>query len=289
VVKTASKAQNIFGQKLYQIRAREALPRLVRQAQSKNPIFYEDLAIELGMRNPRNLNFVLGSIGTTIDELSLDPDWGEIPHIQSLVINQHEELPGTGFEAFLAQRLKEYRGLSLQEKKAYLQAYWLEIYAYPYWNDVLEACDLSPVSGNASKGIERAKNGRGNGGGEGPEHKKLKEYVAANPVLLGLSSRTPVGKPEAPLPSGDRIDVLFETRKIRLAAEVKSIISNKVDLIRGLFQCVKYRAVMEAERDFSGENYSVDALLVSGRALPKSLYALKNSLGVKVVEVLDDL
>ncbi len=286
MVKAAVKAQNIFGNKLYQIRARKALPILVRQAQFPKPIFYDDLSIELGMQNPRNLDYVLGSIGVTLDELSRDRDWGKIPHIQSLVINRRKMLPGDGFDDFLAGRLKDYRSLTPSEKRSYLQAYWYEIYAYPYWIDILEACDLSSASSKASKKIEKSKKSRGNGGGEGPEHKQLKEYVAENPKVVGVKPQTLLGKTEAPLPSGDRMDVLFETGKIRLAAEIKSSISNEVDLIRGIFQCVKYRAVMEAERDFSGENCSIDAVLVIGRSLPKSLYALKNSLGVKVVEVL---
>jgi len=60
---TAKISAPISGEKLYQERARAALPLLVRQAQAGAPIFYSDLADELGMPNPRNLNYVLGSIG----------------------------------------------------------------------------------------------------------------------------------------------------------------------------------------------------------------------------------
>ncbi|MFN3425668.1 MAG: hypothetical protein ACK40C_13280 [Novosphingobium meiothermophilum] len=126
MAETASQTDNMFGDKLYQVRARQALPILVRQALSRKPIFYKALAAELGMPNPRNLNYVLGSIGTTLNELASDPEWGEIPHIQSLVINQQRRLPGEGFEGFLAQRMKEYQKLSLAEKRAYLDAYWHE-------------------------------------------------------------------------------------------------------------------------------------------------------------------
>jgi hypothetical protein len=44
------------GDKLYQERARRAMPILVRQALASQPIYYSDLAEELGMSNPRNLN-----------------------------------------------------------------------------------------------------------------------------------------------------------------------------------------------------------------------------------------
>ncbi|WP_205028108.1 hypothetical protein [Oleisolibacter albus] len=285
MTETVSQAQNMFGDKLYQIRARKALPILVRQAASRKPIFYEALATELGMPNPRNLNYVLGSIGTTLSELSLEPRWGEIPHIQSLVINQHHRLPGEGFEGFLAQRMKEYQNLSPADKRAYLEAYWHEVYAYPYWQDVLEACKLAPASSGASNIIEKAKTGKSGGGGEGEEHRSLKEYVSNNPRLVGLPTHTR-GRTEASLPSGDKIDVLFEAPERLVAVEVKSRISDDVDLVRGLFQCVKYRAVMEAERGFKSARYSIDIFLASGRCFPESLRSLQNSLGVEVMEVL---
>ena len=288
MAETASQSQNMFGDKLYQTRARVALPILVRQAASRKPIFYKALAAELGMPNPRNLNYVLGCVGTTLQELSHKRGWdcGEIPHIQSLVINQQRRLPGEGFEGFLAERMKGYLGLSLADKRAYLDAYWHEVYAYPYWRDVLEACELAPASGGAADIVEKAKTGKSGGGGEGEEHRALKEYVANNPSVVGLPSNARAAK-EAPLPSGDKIDVLFDAPKRLVAVEVKSKISNDVDLTRGLFQCVKYRAVMEAERGFKGARYSIDAALVTGRAFPESLRSLQNSLGVQVVEVLN--
>lgn len=276
----------MFGDKLYQTRAKQALPILVRQALSRNPIFYKALATELGMPTPRNLNYVLGSVGTTLIELASDPDLGEIPHIQSLVINQHRRLPGEGFEGFLAERMKKYQNLSLADKRAYLDAYWHEVYAYPYWRDVLEACELDPASGGASDIVEKAKTGKSGGGGEGEEHRALKEYVAEHPGIVGLPSNARATT-EAPLPSGDKIDVLFDAPKRLVVVEVKSKISNDVDLARGLFQCVKYRAVMEAERGFKGARYCVDAVLVIGRTFPEGLCSLQNSLGVQVIEILD--
>lgn len=71
---TAKVAEPLSGDKLYQQRARSALPLLVMQAISSTPIIYEDLAHELQMPNPMNLNYVLGSIGQTL--LNLSQYWG---------------------------------------------------------------------------------------------------------------------------------------------------------------------------------------------------------------------
>jgi hypothetical protein len=275
----------MLGQRLYQMRARQALPILIRQAASQKPIYYADLAAELDMPNPRNLNFVLGSVGATVNQLSATyRRLGEIPQIQSLVINQTTKLPGSGFEGFLAEIAPNYSKLTFAEKRAYLDHYWQGIFAYPYWDDVLSILGLGKLSGSALMAIEEAKRGLGTGG-EGPEHLALKNFVQSNPTCVGFFSDID-GIVEAQLPSGDSIDVLFEGRGRLLGVEVKSSISNSADLARGLFQCVKYRAVMKAEQAFKGQKLDIDALLVVGRDFPSDLNPLRNSLGVKVVKVI---
>ena len=270
-----------------QERARRALPILVRQAASQKPIFYEALANELAMPNPRNLNWVLGSVGVTLQELARKPGWNEgIPHIQSLVINQQSRLPGSGFEGFLADRLSGYQDLAPAAKRAYLDGYWHDIFAYPRWPNVLKACGLAPANSDAADIIDKAKTGKSGGGGEGPEHQALKEFVRRNPTTVGLPSGFPHGTPEAPLPSGDKLDVLFSARNRMLAVEVESHISNNVDLTRGLFQCVKYRAVMDAGARIQGGHHHLDAVLVVGPRFPKRLKPLQSSLGIEVFELI---
>ena len=46
---TATVSEPISGDKAYQVRARAALPLLVRQAEAGAPVFYSDLAEELGI------------------------------------------------------------------------------------------------------------------------------------------------------------------------------------------------------------------------------------------------
>src|SRR4051794_35751946 len=96
---TAEIAEPISGDALYQRKAREALPILVRQAEACRPITYGDLAEEIGMPNPRNLNLPLGSIGQTLENLS--KRWREkIPPLQCLVVNKNTGLPGEGIDWF---------------------------------------------------------------------------------------------------------------------------------------------------------------------------------------------
>lgn len=82
---TARKAKPFDGDKLYQQRARAALPLLVRQAKVQQTIYYANLAEELRIPNPRNLNFVLGSVGRSLVRLGQERGW-DIPPIQCLVV-----------------------------------------------------------------------------------------------------------------------------------------------------------------------------------------------------------
>lgn len=68
-MQTAQIATDICGTGPYHQEALAALPLLLRQAEADEPIKYGSLAVELGMPNARNLNYPLGSIGTTLQQL----------------------------------------------------------------------------------------------------------------------------------------------------------------------------------------------------------------------------
>lgn len=277
---TAIISEPILGSKAYQIRARAALPLLVRQAEAGAPVFYSDLAEELGMPNPRNLNYVLGSIGQSLELLS--KVWKvKVPPIQCLVVNKSTGLPGEGIGWFLVKK-EEFSTLPLRQKRAIVEAELQHVFSYPRWQEVLQALELEPATSDFTPFVNKASGGFG--GGESDEHKALKEYVAQNPKVLGLGANAPVGTTEYLLPSGDCLDVSFSGKKIWVAAEVKSSVSAEGDIVRGLFQCVKYRAVMEAVLLTESRPPNARALLVLESKFPQSLIPLRNMLGVEVVE-----
>ncbi|TLS17956.1 MAG: hypothetical protein FDZ72_11640 [Betaproteobacteria bacterium] len=277
---TAKIASPLTGNKLYQERARVALPLLVRQAVAAKPIFYSALAEELGMPNPRNLNYVLGCIGQAMVRLS--KQWKDrIPPIQCLVVNKATGLPGEGIGWFLISK-EDFGKLPLRRRREIVQAELQHIYAYPYWDDVLAELELEPASTDFTTQIAAASGGRG--GGEGPAHQRLKDFVAKNPTVIGLSKTMPSGEPEYRLPSGDCLDVLFQSRKSWVAVEVKSHISDEADLVRGVFQCVKYQAVLDAVLLSKSMAVDARAILVLEANLPESLKPLCNLLGVEVVD-----
>jgi len=276
-METARVTESISGAKLYQQRARAALPVLVRQAHGGTPIHYSELAAELGMPNPRNLNYVLGSIGQTMNALSRQ--WREkIPPIQCLVINKATGLPGEGIGWFITDK-DDFRHLPKRQQRRLLEAELQKVFAFPKWLDVLKALRLSPVIHDYERVLSRASAFRA--GGESEEHRALKEFVARSPKLVGLPAGA-AGTLEWALPSGDTVDVLFDRRDEWVAVEVKSAISPEADIVRGIFQCIKYQAVIEAYQATLRRPQAARAVLVLAGNLPEQLVPLKNLLGVEV-------
>ena len=124
--------------------------------------------------------------------------------------------------------------------------------------------------------------------GESQRHKRLKEAIANNPTLIGCLPSLGRGETEFRLPSGDALDVFFRNESNWLAIEVKTAVSVEADLVRGLFQCVKYQAVLDAwRRVLMDDVIEVRVILALEANLPNSLLVLCDALRVDVVVVLN--
>ncbi|TWU54908.1 hypothetical protein Poly51_36300 [Rubripirellula tenax] len=276
--RTAEVADNMSGDKLYQQRARLALPLLVRYAFAQRVVTYEELARQLEMPNARNLNYVLGSIGVTLAELG--DRWVQpIPRIALLVVNKSTGMPGRGVDALLTESLES---LTKHQREALINETLATVFAYTHWLKVLAELELPPPPAILPELVEEAR--RRGGGGESEQHRLFKEAIAANPRLVGLPASLSPGTVEFALPSGDVVDVMFRKGSVWIAVEVKSSISDGVDLTRGLFQCVKYDAVLKAWRSTQSESADIRVILALQSALPTELFDLKSALGIEVVD-----
>jgi hypothetical protein len=276
-----SAASVLAGDSLYIQRAREAFPILVRLAVANQKIVYSALADEMGMPNPRNLNFVLGAIGNAIKELSAE--WGEdIPPLQCLAVNKFTGLPGEGVAWFISD-FKDFKNKTPEQQKIIVGFELTRIFTYPKWKKVLAAFGLKlPTSDTELKSlIAKARNMRGTG--EGEEHKKLKNYIAANPHAIRLSDFGR-GQIEQPFTSADKIDIVFQKDNHWVGVEVKGPSSSEADLLRGLFQAVKYAALREAELKLEPSKGKNEVILVMSAKLSDKLTRVKNTLGVTVIE-----
>ena len=124
---------------------------------------------------------------------------------------------------------------------------------------------------------------RGGSGGEGPEHEKLKEHVKHTPSILGLPQAA-AAESEYRLESHDSVDVMFCHGGQMVCVEVKSKISDTADIRRGIFQCVKYKAVTEAMLKAEGKKPDVRSVLVLGGRLPRDLKDTRKKLCIETIE-----
>lgn len=267
------------GNKLYQARARVALPYLVKQAEARQTIYYSDLAKILEMPNPRNLNYVLGVIGNAMKELSLSTDI-KIPPIQCIAISKRTNLPGDGISWFID--IADYSTRRPSQQKEFLDAMLAEIYLFPFWREVLHILGLDPVQIELQEELYKA--GKIKSGGESESHKKFKEFVSKNPLILGLKNSLPDGILEYVLPSADVIDILFIDQSLKIGVEVKSHISPPEDILRGIFQCVKYKHLIEAVQITNNQLPNSRVILALEGKLPEKYVITKNLLGIEVIE-----
>lgn len=96
-------------------------------------------------------------------------------------------------------------------------------------------------------------------GGEGKEHKELKDWVARNPDFLGLDNVIETEKEEHVFPSGDLPDIVFICDDNKYAVvEIETIIP-----IPGAYQAIKYRSLLCAELGLPLDSKDVKSFLVT--------------------------
>jgi len=271
--------------------ARDSLSELVKYVLAHQDgmisgMTYQELATRIGRLNKHNkghahgMGRVLGTMGHLLQ--GLEGRWGErIPQIQSLVVNKAgvgKNLPDDGIKEFWP----DYPNMSLVEQENCVRLEHQRVVEFgSRWNYVLARLGLPEV--DASSMLSARPFGRG---GESQAHKALKEYIKEHPKIVGATTEWQAFV-EYPLPSLDAIDVLFKSKDAWIAVEVKSRISDNLpaDYERGLYQVVKYDALLQAMRRSS--NYNIPArihcLLVLESGLPEQYRGLSKTLGVKVL------
>lgn len=113
--------------------------------------------------------------------------------------------------------------------------------------------------------------------GEGENHRKLREWVRDNPGAVEKRLAGARAETEVELLSGDCIDGVIDGESETVAVEVKSRDSNWADLKRGIYQCVKYRAVLRTQDD----RLPVRAWLGTEKELSDHLEERAKELGVE--------
>ena len=214
------------------------------------------------------------------------------PLLNVLLVLQSDDMPSTGAGGFMAEyfgvtKLGE-ENIRYNEPKLwrkYFERAADEVYAYPNWQKLLDRVypsktgyksgllsALTPLAGTEKEGIPRGRKG------EGPAHKSLRLWARDNPGRVIKLAKGCRSETEVELPSGDRVDVIYCTEKITFAVEVKSRISNEADFERGVYQCVKYRAVLQAMDP--RQEADIRVILVTEKELPGYLKERMKNFGI---------
>lgn len=246
-------------------------------------ITYGNLAREVGYPEPHTYNIFSNRIGHTLGVMGHLLDGIVVgglcpPFIQAMVVSKSQKVPSDGLREFDSN----YPSLSIQKKRDYANAEYEKIFEFgSRWDEIADMLELTllPRETPPSPPPGGLYNPYGSEGS--PEHQALRDYIAEHPEVVGADSGLE-GLKEFPLKSGDKIDVVFESDTHIWGVEVKSRRSGTDDLERGIYQCVKYKAVLEAESKASNITRLIQCCLVIEPQLPSALKKVARKLGVEV-------
>jgi hypothetical protein len=251
---------------------------------------------EVGFSNigrATRVGFAAGDVMYRIHEVD-----NNAPLLNVLLVLQKDKQASDGAGWFMAKRHKVEQLLNkgIREENPELWRKHFEraaaaVYSYPDWKrlyeetfrsefkqDTSKLSPTAPTGGRERDGIRRGR------GGEGPNHKALRLWVKENPEILFGGAAVLRSETEVDIPSGDRVDVVYYSKNCTYSLEVKSKDSNEADLARGIYQCIKYRAVLQAMNALDRPN--ILAVLVTETDLPGYLKDLAKMLEVKHKKVL---
>lgn len=205
----------------------------------------------------------------------------KVPLLNVLLVRQDTRYPGNGAGGFLARWFgkealagKDVWRSNPKLWRKYCDRAITEVYSFEDWHRVI---DNTFGPGSMPEHVMPQERD-GTAGGEGEPHRKLRLWATANPGALDPCCANYTASTEVTLLSGDRVDVMLRGPEETVCIEVKSYTSSEADLERGIYQCIKYRAVvmaMDARRIAP-----VRTILVTQAKLPGYLSDLANLHGV---------
>ena len=257
------------------------IPILIRWAkQGLTNMTYQHLMNELGKPTFSGIGKQLGYVDDVFRRLREETD-EEIPTLNALVKSKSTGLPSPGFSYVYTS----YDDMTENEKKIFVLGLNKEAIDYQKWDWVLSSLNLKPSEINITESKKLIRSGKYYGnGGEGEKHKELKEYIYSHPEVIGIKLIS-FKEMEHTLLSGDRLDVYFELNDgSKVAVEIKPSTSADDDILRGLFQCVKYKTILDAEDMVDCKKPENSVILVIGGELSSENRKVKDILGINIKE-----
>lgn len=247
--------------------SREKVPLIIQllahwAVEGKTDGTYTEVLKHLGYANSCSaFGYMLGKVQDVIDALNNTGEFSEtIPSLNSLCTKNG--LPSDGFGVVITG----YEKLDEKGKKEVSDLCTNKAINYGYkWFKVLDRLGIEPINDFTQQEIEAITQKPKDriGGGEGSAHRELKNRICNQPEIIEVYNVKHAATEEV-LPSGDKLDVYFELDNGDIVAvEVKSATSDDDDHKRGIFQCVKYQAVLEAMQSIRKTGNNITVILVT--------------------------
>ena len=268
--------------------------------QAHSDLTYGEIAERLGKDlkiagtvSPRHIGHVAGTLMDRIQAV-----YPSAPLLNVLVVVDTQGQPGTGADGYLQTRFslsgssftnRRRRLVTRAAEEVYAFELWPQIYRRLFRRNAPPSDTAALISGTEVDGDPPPTTGnsgpRFGGQAESTEHKKLKEYVRTHPQCIGGAPRQHIAEKEKLLLSGDKVDVFFEMDHVGHLVEVKSIRSTEPDLRRGVYQCIKYRAVFRAQCQRTMPDLRLKAVLVTETSPSIIIRSLAKQHGVHLAVV----
>ena len=269
-------------------RARLALPILLVTAKAARVLTYQELDRQIARAYGVAVTPVVAGYGKVLEIVGgslnlLSAEWGtEIPPLTIVVLNKDSGEPGSGVDNFLRRYVARSSAeqVTPNNRREMIKRATDAVHNDTRWDEVAAYFGSAlPMMGDESQPIPLVKPPT-RLGPESAAHLALKNHIAGHPELFADLGTFEKSQMEYRLDSGDEVDVFFYNDEQALAVEIKTGAAPAGELTRGLYQCVKYRAVLRAMYHVAGKLVNVQSVLVTPQSLSPMHRAAADRLGV---------
>ena len=210
----------------------------------------------------------------------------ELP-LAIIVVQKGKTIPGAGA---IRWRLRD-NNLPLTVGQDVIDALFKEeqrkIFDFDNWQEILDDRGLKPYvpkKTDISTITEKLVGRYAGGEGESESHRKLKLFISTHPQSAHLPATCELINVEFTFPSLDRADVAFTIGDELFIVEVKSSEADQIEITRGIYQVVKYKALAIAVQKDRSIKPKVSACLALEGSMTNETRTRAGLLGVKVIE-----
>jgi len=245
---------------------------------------YTEVSRAIGINNPQWANAAFAPVNRVIQAVVKERLFGagSIPDITSIVTQKGKASFGRG----LMYDHEDLAKLSHAEQLARVQVLRDDVFRWPYWLQLLALLGLKPLD-DLSLGEEELARfaSQSYARGKSPEHQRMQECIRENPLAAAkLTGILRYSACEYLFWSLDRLDVIAKTDDEWVGFEVKPSRSPSDEIRKGIYQAIKYQALIKADLLERGIVRRARCVLVCGGSLPKELRSLSERFGIEVRE-----